>query len=133
VSKHSDLPNEVEKDPLGVEMYEKVLGRPEPAERPMIGLRALGLNHLFAKVWSRPILSIRDRRLITIALLASQGRQDQLVSHIRGALDGEDPLTEDEILEIMVQVAHYAGWAAGAGGEGIARRTFRERSEASEK
>lgn len=114
------------KDPAGVEMYEKVLGRPAPADKPMTGVRELALNHLFARVWSRPGLAIRDRRLVTIALLASQGRRDQLVSHIRGARTGEDRLTEEEILEVMVQVAHYAGWAAGASGESVARTVFEE-------
>ena len=114
------------KDPQGVDMYEKVLGKPEPANKPMTRVRELADNHLFAKIWSRPGLSIRDRRLITIALLASQGRPDQLASHIRGARTGSDRLSEEEILELMVHVAHYAGWAAGASGEGAARAVFRQ-------
>lgn len=114
------------KDPLGVEMYEKVLGQPEPADRPLTGVRELAINHLFAKVWSRDGLSIRDRRLVTIALLAAQGRQDQLKSHIKGARLGEDGLTREEILELMVHVAHYAGWAAGAGGQGAALAVLKE-------
>lgn len=110
---------EVPKDPSGVEMYEKVLGRPEPSSKPMEGVRELGINHLFAKVWTRPGLRIRDRRLITLALLAAQGRTDQLRAHVRGALIGEDPLSPEELVELMVQVAHYAGWAAGASGQAV--------------
>ena len=121
-----EIGKEPEKDPRGVEMYEKVLGQPEPASKPMTRVRELAINHLFAKIWSRPGLAIRDRRLITIALLASQGRADQLASHIRGARTGQDRLSEEEILELMVHVAHYAGWAAGASGERAARAVFRE-------
>ncbi len=118
--------SELPKDPAGVEMYEKVLGEPEPADRPLTGIREPSINHLFAKIWTRPGLSIRDRRLVTLALLAAQGRPDQLKSHIRGALTGEDKLTKDEILELMIHVAHYAGWAAGASGQGTALAVFKE-------
>ena len=118
--------SELPKDPAGVEMYEKVLGQPEPADRPLTGIREPSINHLFAKIWTRPGLSIRDRRLVTIALLAAQGRTDQLKSHIRGALTGEDRLTKDELLELMIHVAHYAGWAAGASGQNTALAVFKE-------
>lgn len=114
------------KDPAGVEMYEKVLGQPEPADRPLTGIREPSINHLFAKVWTREGLSIRDRRLITLALLAAQGRPDQLRSHLRGARLGEDKLTEEEILEVMIHTAHYAGWAAGASGQSAALAVFEE-------
>lgn len=117
---------DIPKDPIGVAMYEKVLGQLEPADRPLTGIRELSINHLFAKVWTREGLSIRDRRLITIALLAAQGRQDQLKSHLRGARLGEDKLTEEEILELMIHTAHYAGWAAGASGQSAALAVFEE-------
>jgi len=120
--------SDVPKDPAGVEMYEKVLGQPEPADRPLTGIREPSINHLFAKIWTRPGLRIRDRRLVTLALLAAQGRPDQLKSHIRGALTGEDRLTKDEILELMIHVAHYGGWAAGASGQSIALAVFKEQA-----
>jgi 4-carboxymuconolactone decarboxylase len=107
-------------------MYEKVLGRPEPADKSFEGVRELGVNHLFAKVWTRPGLAIRDRRLITLALLAAQGRTDQLRAHLRGARTGDDPLSREEILEAMVHVAHYAGWAAGASGQSVALSVLSE-------
>jgi len=121
---------ETKKDPIGVAMYEKVLGVKEPADRPLTGIRELAVNHLFAKVWSRPGLSIRDRRLITIALLAASGRPDQLRSHLKGARLGEDKLSEDEILELMIHVAHYAGWASGASGQSAALDLFKELADA---
>jgi 4-carboxymuconolactone decarboxylase len=107
-------------------MYQKVFGRPAPSAEDLIGLKELSVNHLFSKIWTREGLSIRDRRLLTIALLAAQGRTDQLRDHIRGARVGEDPLSEEEIRELMVHVAHYAGWAAGSSGQGIASAVFSE-------
>jgi 4-carboxymuconolactone decarboxylase len=118
--------SEDHRDPKGVAMYEKVFGKPAPSEENLHGLKELSLNHLFARIWTREGLSIRDRRLVTIALLAAQGRPDQLRDHIRGARLGEDRLSEEEIQELMIHVAHYAGWAAGTSGQGIASAVFSE-------
>jgi alkylhydroperoxidase/carboxymuconolactone decarboxylase family protein YurZ len=109
----------------GPAMYQRIFGKPAPAaERG--GLKELALHHLFAKIWTREGLSIRDRRLVTIALLAAQGRPDQLRDHLRGARLGEDPLSEEEIRELMIHVAHYAGWAAGTSGQAIAAAVLTE-------
>src|SRR5512145_661036 len=105
------------RDPSGVAMYERIFGKAAPSAEGLSGLKELSVNHLFAKVWTRKGLSIRDRRLVTIALLAAQGRPDQLRDHIRGARLGEDPLSEEEISELLIHVAHYAGWAAGTSGQ----------------
>lgn len=115
-----------ERDPEGLAMYEKIFGKPAPSEELLRGLKELSVNHLFARIWTREGLSIRDRRLVTIALLAAQGRPDQLRDHIRGARLGEEPLSEEEIQELMVHVAHYAGWASGTSGQSIARAVFSE-------
>jgi 4-carboxymuconolactone decarboxylase len=118
--------SEDRRDPKGIEMYERIFGKAAPSAQDLDGLKELALNHLFARIWTRKGLSIRDRRLITIALLAAQGRPDQLRDHIRGARLGEDPLSEEEIRELMVHVAHYAGWAAGTSGQNIASAVFSE-------
>ncbi len=115
-----------ERHPDGPTMYQKIFGKPAPAREPLRGLQELSINHLFAKVWTRQGLSIRDRRLVTLALLAAQGRPEQLRDHIRGARLGEDPLTEEEIRELMIHVAHYAGWAAGTSGQAVASAVFAE-------
>jgi len=114
-----------ESSPDGSAMYQKIFGKPAPTGE-LRGLKELAINHLFAKVWTREGLSIRDRRLVTVALLAAQGRADQLRAHIRGARLGEDPLTEVEIQELMIHVAHYAGWAAGTSGQAVASAVFSE-------
>ncbi|MGH7471378.1 MAG: carboxymuconolactone decarboxylase family protein [Longimicrobiales bacterium] len=109
-------------DPQGLRTYEEILGK--PFEKPLTGLREPTINHLFAHVWNRPHLSQRERRLITIALLAAQGRPDQLRDHIRGARKRGIP--RDDILETMVQVGHYAGWASGMSGQVVAEAVFEE-------
>lgn len=113
-------------DPEGLAVYKEVIGK--TPSKPIEGFRELTVNHLFANLWTREGLSIRDRRLITIALLASQGHNDQLRSHIRGARgdNTSQGLTKKEILELMIHVAHYAGWAAGANGTIQAESLFEE-------
>ena len=64
---------------------------------------------LFGEVWSREDkLSARDRSLATIAALFSAGLYPQLESHIR--LGKEHGLTEEEVVEVVTQLAFYCGW-----------------------
>jgi 4-carboxymuconolactone decarboxylase len=70
-------------------------------------------DHLFADIWSRPGLSVRDRRLILIGLLGGQGAQDVLGIQVPAAYrNGE--LDEDALREIVIFLCHYAGWPVGS-------------------
>lgn len=73
-------------------------------------LGELAATHIFGDLWDRPGLSRRERRLITLTVLAVLG-QDRVHAplHINAALDSGD-LTETELREVAVQVAYYAGW-----------------------
>jgi len=114
--------HEIKSDPLGLEIYQQVFG--EPNQDDPTGVREFTINHLFAHIWNRPDLSVRDRRLITIALLVAQGRSDQLKQHLRGAFKAG--FSNREMLEIMIHVAHYAGWASGTSGQEMALDVFNE-------
>lgn len=61
-------------------------------------------------MWSRPQLKRRDRSLLVITTLAAQARQEELVAHTRNGL--RFGLTHDEIWEILLHVAAYAGYPA---------------------
>jgi 4-carboxymuconolactone decarboxylase len=61
----------------------------------------------FGMLWTRPGLPIRDRSLATVAQLAALGRPDELRAHLRGAL--EVGLTQEELVEVLMQTAIYAG------------------------
>jgi 4-carboxymuconolactone decarboxylase len=63
---------------------------------------------LFGQVWADPVLSRRDRSLVTVAALTSLYRTEQLRSHLRLAL--ENGLTKDELVGAMTHLAFYAGW-----------------------
>jgi len=62
--------------------------------------------------------------MITVALLAAQDREGELRKYIMGAL--HQRVSRTQIIEIMIQVAHYSGWPAGHRGEQIAREVFDE-------
>jgi len=70
-------------------------------------------DHLFADIWSRPGLSVRDRRLLLIGMLAGQGAQDVLTIQVPSAYRSGD-LDEDALREIVIFLSHYAGWPVGA-------------------
>jgi alkylhydroperoxidase/carboxymuconolactone decarboxylase family protein YurZ len=61
-------------------------------------------------MWSRPQLSRRDRSLLVISVLAAQARDDELFLHTRNGL--RNGLTAEEIEEILLHVAAYAGFPA---------------------
>jgi 4-carboxymuconolactone decarboxylase len=65
----------------------------------------------FGMFWDRPGLAIRDRSLITVAMLAALGKQEELAGHLRGALNVG--LTKEELVEALMQAGVYAGVPAG--------------------
>ncbi len=101
----------------GQQVYQRVFGHRKTEF--IDSLDDLTIDHLFANVWSREELSIANRSRITVALLAALGRDDELNLHLRGALN--QGLTRGEIAEVMVHVAHYAGWPAGHRGLKVLR------------
>lgn len=61
----------------------------------------------FGMLWSREQLAIRDRSLVTCAQLAALGQLEELKAHLRGAL--HLGITQEELVEVMMQTAIYAG------------------------
>ena len=61
----------------------------------------------FGMIWSRPGLPVRDRSLITVAMLAALGQTDELKAHLAGARNVG--LTRDELVEVIMQASIYAG------------------------
>ena len=61
----------------------------------------------FGMIWSRPGLAVRDRSLVTVAQLAALGKSDELRAHLAGALNVG--ITQEELVEVLMQTAVYAG------------------------
>ncbi|MDE5800923.1 MAG: carboxymuconolactone decarboxylase family protein, partial [Paramuribaculum sp.] len=76
---------------------------------------------LFGEVWSRnDLLSLRDRSLVTITSLISQGITDtSLTYHLQEAK--KNGITRTEIAEILTHIAFYAGWPKAWGAFRLAK------------
>ena len=70
----------------------------------------LSVGYLFGEIWSRPHLSLRERELITMACNIALARPHGTHSHYRSAK--HIGITHEEIMELIIQVGHYAGWPA---------------------
>ena len=81
---------------------------------------------LFGDVWERKGLAKRDRSLITVAALITLCRTEQLRGHLWRALD--NGVTRDEIIEIITQLAFYAGWPNAGSAAEVAKQVFQERN-----
>ncbi|WP_441239324.1 carboxymuconolactone decarboxylase family protein [Bradyrhizobium sp. 930_D9_N1_4] len=81
------------------------------------------LEFPFGDIYSRPGLDVRSREIATIAALAAMGNADpQLKVHIEAGLNVG--LTRDEIVEILMQMAVYAGFPAALNGLFAAKEVF---------
>ena len=96
---------------LGLEVVEKVYGPGSSAlMTPAKGVPFVDeiVNHLFADIWARPGLSMRDRRLLVIGATAMLGRDDLIETQVKGGiLNGE--FTDEQLDEIPLMMLFYAG------------------------
>ena len=75
-------------------------------------LYKLSVGYLFGEIWSRGHLTLRERELITMACNICMARPNGTHSHYRSAK--HIGITHEEIMELIIQVGHYAGWPAMA-------------------
>jgi 4-carboxymuconolactone decarboxylase len=73
-------------------------------------------------VWTREGLDRRVRSAITLALLTALGREGELELHLRGARN--NGLSDEEIAEVLLHTAVYAGVPAANAAFAVARRTL---------
>ncbi len=85
------------------------------------------IEHLFAEVWARPGLGVRERRLITLTILICLGNEMTLRLHFGAAMKSGD-LSAEEIDELILHVAHYGGWPMAAVASQVVRGLRAERT-----
>ena len=73
-------------------------------------------------VWSRPGLTKRERSLITIALLAALGHEEELTMHIRATKN--TGATQEDVKEVLLHTGVYAGVPVTNGAMKIAKEIF---------
>lgn len=85
----------------------------------------LMLEQTFAELWTREALSVRDRRLVTMGVIAALGERDTFKIQARAALK-KGELSAEQLREIVIQLAHYAGYPRAAGLVGVVEQAIAE-------
>ena len=81
----------------------------------------------WGSVWARPGLDRKTRHLLTIGLMAALGKEAELAMHIRATQN--TGVTPDEVKEVLLQVAIYAGVPAANSAIAIAKNIYAELAE----
>ena len=109
----------VRREVLGDEHVDAALAGTTPFTAPF---QEFITKMAWGEVWARDGLDRRSRSMITLALLAGLGRHEELAMHVRAAR--RNGLTEDEIGEVLLHTAVYAGVPAANSAFAIARRVL---------
>jgi 4-carboxymuconolactone decarboxylase len=114
----------------GMAVRREVLGD-EHVDRALAGsdavtadFQSLITRYAWGEIWSRPSLSRQVRSCVTLAMLAALGHETELAMHVRAAL--RNGLSREEIVEVLLQVAVYAGVPAANRAFSVAQRVLSE-------
>ena len=78
----------------------------------------------WGSIWARPGLDLKTRHMITVAILAALGREHELTLHINATPN--TGITADEMREVLLHVAGYAGIPAANTAFAIAKKLYME-------
>ncbi|WP_264212577.1 4-carboxymuconolactone decarboxylase [Leisingera thetidis] len=114
----------------GMEMRRQVLGNAhvDAAEAAKTALdqpfQELITEAAWGTVWASDRISLRDRSMLTLALLAATGNFDEIPMHIRAT--ARTGASQDDVLEAFQHVAIYAGVPRANRALKLARQTYAE-------
>ena len=81
-------------------------------------------RYAWGDIWSRPGLTRPERSIVTLTVLAALQHEDELHMHVKAAL--RNGLTEEQIQEVLLQTAIYAGVPVANRAFAIASRAIGE-------
>ena len=110
---------EIRTSVLGKDYVESALKGADDFNRP---LQDLVTEYCWGAVWGREGLPLKTRSMLNLAMISILNRPHELKAHIRGAIT--NGVTREEIREIFLQVAIYAGVPAAVDSFRIAREVF---------
>jgi 4-carboxymuconolactone decarboxylase len=84
-------------------------------------------RYAWGEIWSRPGLSRAERSIVTLAVLAALQHENELAMHVKAAL--RNGLQPEQISEVLLQVALYAGVPAGNRAFAVAQRALGEAAQ----
>ncbi len=114
-----DAGMEVRRAVLGDDHVDRAVARTTDFTAPF---QELITRYAWGGVWTRPGLERRERSMITLAALTALGREGELELHVRGAL--RNGLTPEEIGEVLLHTAVYAGVPAANAAYAVAQRVI---------
>jgi 4-carboxymuconolactone decarboxylase len=120
----------IELDPVGEEVRRAVLGdehvdRATAAATPFTApFQEYVTRTAWGQVWSRPELDRRTRSCVTVAVLAALRAHDELAMHVKAAI--RNGVTAEEIREVLLHTAVYAGAPAANSAFAVAARVLEE-------
>jgi 4-carboxymuconolactone decarboxylase len=85
----------------------------------------LMLEQVFAEVWTRPALPVRDRRLLIMGAIAALGEAATWKIQVRSAIKNGE-LTPEQARETLIQLVQYVGYPRAAGLLGATEEAIRE-------
>lgn len=106
---------------LGDDYVDRSLKNATDFNRPM---QELVTEYCWGEIWTRDGLERRDRSLINLAFMTALNRPFELALHVRGAIN--NGVTREEIREVFLQSAIYAGVPAALDAFKVAERIFGE-------
>jgi 4-carboxymuconolactone decarboxylase len=116
-----DAGMKVRREVLGDEYVDAAVGRATDFTRDF---QDVITRFAWGSVWTREGLDRRSRSMITLAVLAALGRENELAMHVRAART--NGLTPDEIGEVLLHTAVYAGVPAANAAFAIAQEVLAE-------
>ena len=84
-------------------------------------------ENAWGTIWTRPGLDKKTRHMLTIAMLAALGKNDELAMHVRATRN--TGVTPEELREVLLHVSVYAGVPAANSAFAIAKRVYKEIEE----
>jgi 4-carboxymuconolactone decarboxylase len=87
----------------------------------------LMLEQLFAEVWTREVLSMRDRRLLLLGAIAALGEPNTFGIQSRASLKLQE-LTPEQLREVLIFLVHYIGYPRAASLIGVVEKAIAEAS-----
>jgi 4-carboxymuconolactone decarboxylase len=111
----------VRREVLGDEHVDRAIASSTPFTEPF---QEFITSYAWGGVWTREGLDRRTRSAITLAVLTALGREQELELHVRAAV--RNGLSQQEIAEVLLHTAVYAGVPAANAAFAVAKRVLEE-------
>ena len=119
--KTKELGHQIRSAVLGKDYVDKSYQNADDFNRPALDLVT---EYCWGRIWGREGLPRKTRSLLNLAMISALNRPHELKIHVKGALN--NGVTKEEIQEVFLQVAIYAGVPAAMDSFRIAREAFAE-------